>query len=69
MNFEIFDLRASVATADLGSFRAAADTLHLSASALSRRIEKLEAALGVRHIESSTRSTTRCSSSTISHAR
>jgi DNA-binding transcriptional LysR family regulator len=55
MNFEISDLRAFVATADLGSFRAAADTLHLSASALSRRIEKLEEALGVRLFERTTR--------------
>ncbi|CAB3810745.1 LysR family transcriptional regulator [Paraburkholderia fynbosensis] len=55
MNFEISDLRAFVATADLGSFRAAADTLHLSASALSRRIEKLEDSLGVRLFERTTR--------------
>ncbi len=55
MNFEISDLRAFVATADLGSFRAAADTLHLSASALSRRIEKLEEVLGVRLFERTTR--------------
>ena len=55
MNFEISDLRAFVATADLGSFRAAADTLHLSASALSRRIEKLEETLGVRLFERTTR--------------
>ncbi|MBR8507299.1 LysR family transcriptional regulator [Burkholderia cenocepacia] len=55
MNFEISDLRAFVATADLGSFRAAADALHLSASALSRRIEKLEEVLGVRLFERTTR--------------
>ncbi len=55
MNFEISDLRAFVAAADLGGFRAAADSLHLSASALSRRIEKLEDALGVRLFERTTR--------------
>jgi DNA-binding transcriptional LysR family regulator len=55
MNFDISDLRAFVASADLGSFRAAAETLHISPSALSRRVEKLESALGVRLFERTTR--------------
>ncbi|WP_244134263.1 LysR family transcriptional regulator [Burkholderia gladioli] len=49
------NIAAIMAAADLGGFRAAADSLHLSASALSRRIEKLEDALGVRLFERTTR--------------
>jgi DNA-binding transcriptional LysR family regulator len=56
MNFDLADLRALVAVAKLGSFRAAASELHLSQPALSRRIEKLEGALGVRLFERTTRS-------------
>jgi len=37
MNFDLADLRAFVAVADLGSFRAASQALHLSQPALSRR--------------------------------
>lgn len=55
MNFDLSDLRAFVASADLGSFRAAADFLNISPSALSRRVEKLEAAFGVRLFERTTR--------------
>ena len=47
MNFDLGDLRAFLAVADLGSFRAAAESLHLSQSAVSRRVDKLEEALGV----------------------
>ena len=47
MNFDLADLRAFLAVADLGSFRAAAESLHLSQSAASRRVDKLEEALGV----------------------
>jgi DNA-binding transcriptional LysR family regulator len=53
--FDLADLRAFVAIADLGSFRAAAEAIHLSQPALSRRIEKLEGALGVRLFERTTR--------------
>ena len=55
MNFDLADLRAFVAVAKLGSFRAAAAELHLSQPALSRRIEKLEGALGVRLFHRTTR--------------
>jgi DNA-binding transcriptional LysR family regulator len=55
MNFDLPDLRAFVAVAKLGSFRAAAAELHISQPALSRRVEKLEDALGVRLFHRTTR--------------
>lgn len=58
MNFDLADLRAFVAVAELNSFRAAAESIHLSQPALSRRIDKLEGALGVRLFERTTRSVT-----------
>lgn len=54
MRFELEDLRAFVAVAELTSFRAAAEVIHLSQPALSRRIEKLEGALGCRLFDRST---------------
>ena len=56
MNFDLADLRAFVAVAELNSFRAAAESIHLSQPALSRRVEKLEAALGIRLFDRTTRS-------------
>lgn len=55
MNFDLADLRAFLAVADLSSFRAASDLLHLSQSALSRRVDKLEDALGVQLFTRTTR--------------
>jgi DNA-binding transcriptional LysR family regulator len=55
INFDLADLRAFVAVAKLASFRAAAEELHLSQPALSRRVEKLEQALGVRLFNRTTR--------------
>lgn len=55
MNFDLTDLRAFVAVADLGSFRAAAEALHLTQPALSRRVDKLEQALAFRLFDRTTR--------------
>ncbi|MFL6674495.1 MAG: LysR family transcriptional regulator [Massilia sp.] len=55
MNPELGDLRAFVAIAERGSFHGAAAEIHLSQPALSRRIAKLEATLGVRLLERTTR--------------
>jgi DNA-binding transcriptional LysR family regulator len=53
--FDLPDLQAFTSVASLKSFRAAAQSLHLSQPALSRRIDKLEAALGVKLLERTTR--------------
>jgi DNA-binding transcriptional LysR family regulator len=53
--FDIADLQAFDAVARLGVFSKAADSLHLSQPALSRRIDKLEAALGFGLFERTTR--------------
>ena len=55
INFEALDLRAFVAVIDLEGFHRAAETLNLSQSALSRRIQRLEAAVGAALLERSTR--------------
>ncbi|MFA5489268.1 MAG: LysR family transcriptional regulator [Candidimonas sp.] len=55
-NFDILGVEAFVAVADLGSFSQAADRLHLSQTALSRRIVKLEAAVGGKLLARTTRS-------------
>lgn len=48
-------LQAFIAVAERGSFRAAADHIHLSPPALSRRIEKLESIIGNRLFNRTTR--------------
>ena len=58
VNFDLNDLQAFRAVVELGSFRKAAEAVNISQPALSRRIEKLEAALGVRLFERTTRSVT-----------
>ncbi|VTY38900.1 HTH-type transcriptional regulator GltC [Xylophilus ampelinus] len=55
MNFDLADLRAFLYVADFGSLRAASENLHLSQSALSRRIDKLESALGTKLFSRTTR--------------
>lgn len=54
--FDLDQLRAFVAVADLRSFRQAADELHLSPPALSRRVERLEELVGAPLLERTSRS-------------
>jgi DNA-binding transcriptional LysR family regulator len=55
INFDLHQLQAFIAVAERGSFRAAAEQIHLSPPALSRRIEKLETILGTRLFNRTTR--------------
>lgn len=55
INFDLQQLQAFVAAAERGSFRAAAQQIHLSPPALSRRIDSLETALGARLFDRTTR--------------
>ncbi|MHA8025664.1 LysR substrate-binding domain-containing protein, partial [Enterobacter roggenkampii] len=55
VNFDLNDLYAFRALVEYGNFRVAAESICLSQSALSRRIEKLEAALGNRLFDRTTR--------------
>ena len=55
INFDLNDLQAFRAVVEQGSFRGAADAVRISQPALSRRIDKLEDALGVRLFERTTR--------------
>ena len=55
INFEFSDLEAFLAVAECGSFQAAATNLNSSQSAVTRRIQKLEANLGVKLFDRSTR--------------
>lgn len=56
IKFDLGELQAFVVTAEKASFRSAAEALFLSAPALSRRVERLESALGARLLERTTRS-------------
>jgi DNA-binding transcriptional LysR family regulator len=55
LRFDLDDLQAMVAVVEQGGFRAAALALNLSQPALSRRVSKLEEALGVQLFERTTR--------------
>lgn len=55
INLDLQELSAFVEVAECASFRAASERLHLSAPALSRRIDKLERTLGARLLERTTR--------------
>ncbi|WP_321932009.1 LysR family transcriptional regulator [Paraburkholderia guartelaensis] len=58
MKVENSELEAFVAVAELGTFHRAAEKLHLTQPGLSRRIRKLEQALGVELFHRTTRSVT-----------
>lgn len=55
INFDLHQLQAFIAVAERGSFRAAAEQIHLSPPALSRRIEKLESIIGTKLFNRTTR--------------
>lgn len=55
LNCELLDLRALIAIAEARSFHRAAELLNLSQPALSRRIQKLEQAVGAQLLERNTR--------------
>ena len=56
--FDLVDLEAFAAVAELSSFRAAAEAVNISQPAFSRRIQKLEDALGVKLLDRTTRRVT-----------
>jgi len=55
INFDFLDLEAFVAVKETGSFHAASERLHLSQSSVTRRVQKLEEALGTSLFERTTR--------------
>lgn len=55
INFDFLDLEAFLALKDTGSFQGAAARLNLSQSSITRRIQKLEEALGTQLFERTTR--------------
>lgn len=56
MDLNLRKVRSFVTVAELGSFRRAADKLHISPSALSTHIQQLEASLGIPLLNRTTRS-------------
>ena len=55
MKIDFDGIQAFVAIADLGSFNKAAEYLHVTQTALTRRIQKLESYLGLRLLDRTTR--------------
>jgi DNA-binding transcriptional LysR family regulator len=55
LNFDLNDLLAFRTVAELANFRRAAEAVHISQPAFSRRIDKLEQALGVKLLDRTTR--------------
>ena len=58
MKIDTLGVQAFVAIAEGGSFRQAADTLHVTQTAITQRLRKLETYLGVALVERTTRRTT-----------
>jgi len=56
MKIDILGVQAFIAIADDGAFHRAAQALHITQTALSRRLQNLETFLGVRLVERTTRS-------------
>lgn len=56
MKIDILGVQAFIAVADQGGFHRAAGALHITQTALSRRLQNLESFLGVRLVERTTRS-------------
>lgn len=56
MRIDTLGVQAFIAIADQGSFGRAAEALHITQTALSRRVQNLEAFLGVKLLERTTRS-------------
>ena len=56
MKIDTLGVQAFLAIADHGSFSRAAESLHITQAALSRRVQNLEAFLGVKLVERTTRS-------------
>src|SRR5512140_649016 len=56
MKIDTLGVQAFIAIADHGSFNRAAESLHITQTALSRRVQNLEAFLGVKLVERTTRS-------------
>src|SRR5690349_11748654 len=71
MKVDMLGVEAFIAVADAGGFTRAADQLHITQTALSRRIQRLEDFLGVGLFERTTRSValTRIGADFLPHAR
>jgi DNA-binding transcriptional LysR family regulator len=56
MKIDALGMQAFIAIAERGGFQKAANTLHITQTALTRRLQNLEASLGVKLVERTTRS-------------